>query len=157
MGSLSNLSALQMLGANAAFECVPSDDGICIVPGTDIAHELEALERSLLDASVRADRAQVAELLADDFVEFGSSGRVWSKTSTIDGLSGEDAANLPLRTVTDLQVKLLAADVALVTYQVTRTPPDTAPVETLRSSIWQRANGKWRMVFHQGTRRGETT
>jgi hypothetical protein len=37
---------------------------------------LEALERRLLDPSVRASCAEVSALLAEEFFEFGSSGRL---------------------------------------------------------------------------------
>jgi hypothetical protein len=43
----------------------------------------------------------------------------------------------------------LGPDAALLTYRIHlhRDPP----VHTLRSSLWQRSNGAWRMVFHQAT------
>ena len=148
---MKNFAQLQVLGADPAFECVPGDDGACLVPS--VADDLAALERELLDATTRANAARVADLLADDFVEFGSSGRVWTKSATIEALAAEDSASAPARIVSDLQVKPLGADVALVTYQIRRTEPGAAPTETLRSSIWQRTDGKWRLVFHQGTKR----
>jgi hypothetical protein len=42
--------------------------------GSDEAATLRRLEEQLLDASVRASADQVAALIAEDFVEFGSSG-----------------------------------------------------------------------------------
>ena len=38
-----------------------------------------ALERKLLDPDVRASSQELDRLIADDFVEFGSSGRIWNK------------------------------------------------------------------------------
>jgi hypothetical protein len=121
--------------------------------GETVAEQLSALERSLLDAAVRADREQVTDLLADDFVEFGSSGRVWTKGTTIAALADDDPGSSTTRTVADLRVRLLAEGAALVTYAVNRQSPGQAEVQTLRSSIWTREQGKWRMVFHQGTHR----
>ena len=44
--------------------------------------ELRRLELRLMDPAVRHDREHVALLLADDFVEFGSSGYVWTRDSS---------------------------------------------------------------------------
>jgi len=40
----------------------------------DVSETLRQLEASLLTNTVRKDRARVAELLADEFREFGRSG-----------------------------------------------------------------------------------
>ena len=46
-------------------------------------------------------------------------------------------------------VRQLAPDLGLVTYRVTRNGnPDT---HSLRSLIWRRTDGHWRLLFHQGT------
>jgi hypothetical protein len=113
---------------------------------------IAALEQSLLDASIRADRDRVADLLSDDFVEFGSSGRVWTKETTLPLLAAEgpDATTKP--SVTDLRVRLLGADAALITYVVRRQTLGETEMATLRSSVWRREGEKWRMLFHQGTR-----
>jgi len=118
-----------------------------------VAGHLSMLEQSLLDPETRTDRARVADLLADDFVEFGSSGRVWTKATTIAELAVESPGSSPTRTVTDLRVRLLAEEAALVTYAVSRQTPGEAEIKTLRSSVWTREGGKWRMLFHQGTQR----
>jgi hypothetical protein len=39
-----------------------------------LANHLRSLEESLLDPELRRDRSRVSPLLADDFLEFGSSG-----------------------------------------------------------------------------------
>ena len=43
---------------------------------------LQELELSLLQTSVRSS-SRVAELLAEDFVEFGSSGKIYNKAQSI--------------------------------------------------------------------------
>ena len=110
-----------------------------------IAANLRDLELSLHRADVRRSRELVAELLADDFVEFGSSGLVYDKVMIVE-LLARDQHNVPPPTVTDLVVRLLSPEVALVTYRA------VAPArETLRSSLWLLSRGQWRMTFHQGT------
>ena len=111
-----------------------------------IARQLRELEESLLRPDVRTSPA-VADLIADDFIEFGSSGRVYAKTDMIAALLTESPVTL---SASGFHVAMLADDVALVTYRATRHA--TPPVHSLRSSIWRLREGRWRIVFHQGTR-----
>jgi hypothetical protein len=110
-----------------------------------LALYLRELEESLLQASVRkSDR--VNQLLAEGFVEFGSSGRTFTKEQIICSLRAESPVSI---TATQFKVELLSPNTALVTYRAHRH--SEPPVHTLRSSIWQLQHGDWQMVFHQGT------
>ena len=113
--------------------------------------QLESLERLLLDPAARADAAELAALLHDDFIEFGRSGAVYDKAGTIAGLTAEASATPVARLAQDLKVKLLAEGVALVTYVSIRQAEGAAALRSRRSSIWTRAGGHWQMIFHQGT------
>ena len=108
------------------------------------ARLLWELERRLMRPAVRASPDQVAKLLADEFIEFGSSCRVYSRQQIIELLQQEQQT-AKKATVTDLSARRLAADVVLLTYRVVES-------QTIRSSIWKFADGEWRMVFHQGTK-----
>ncbi|MDN5751191.1 MAG: DUF4440 domain-containing protein [Pseudonocardia sp.] len=99
-------------------------------------------EMRLLDAAVRRG-AGAASLFDDGFREFGSSGRVWDRASILVALA-EDASDPPA--VEDVVGAVLGLDVVLVTYRTVR--PERS---TLRSSIWRRRDGRWLLVFHQGT------
>jgi hypothetical protein len=91
----------------------------------------------------------VAALLADDFVEIGSSGRVFTKPAIIESLRHEAPAD---RCLTEFRAKLLAPGVVLTTYRVVaRRAPDVRRICSLRSSIWKLQDGCWQMIFHQGT------
>ena len=106
---------------------------------------LRELEESLLEPSAHMTE-RVSRLLAERFVEFGSSGRTFNKARVLASLG---AATWVKHTATELKVELLGSHTALVTYRACRhTEP---PVHTLRSSIWQQLEGHWQMVFHQGT------
>ena len=48
------------------------------------ANLLRSLEEQLLQPEIRRSAAKVGDLLADEFVEFGSSGRAFSKSETIE-------------------------------------------------------------------------
>ncbi len=102
-------------------------------------------EERLLQPEVRRSAAAVDALLAPDFVEFGSSGRVWDRAGIIAALAGEAPA---AREVHDFTVRPLADGTALATYRATNRASGR---RTLRSSIWQLHDGQWRIRFHQGT------
>lgn len=107
--------------------------------------ELHAREMEMLDPAVRADPVRVRELLHDDFIEFGSTGRVYNKEILIEMLRSEQPSTVSIREFT---VRQLASDTALVTYRSV----GQSGQEARRSSVWVRQDGVWRMVFHQGTR-----
>ena len=107
--------------------------------------ELLALEERLLDPAVRAVPAQVRELLAPEFTEFGASGRVFNRDAILATLASEPPR--VARQARGFKVRELAPGVALTTWRVTRDDG----IETLRSSVWQQQGGRWQMVFHQGT------
>ncbi|WP_053268651.1 nuclear transport factor 2 family protein [Pseudomonas chlororaphis] len=111
--------------------------------------KLLGLETELHGQLARGDRQRLMQLLAEEFVEFGASGRVWSRAQVIEALLEESPAQ---RRVSDFRVQLLATGVALVTYRCRTVIDRQAPEESLRSSCWRHDGGAWRMVFHQGTR-----
>ncbi len=115
-----------------------------------IADLLLSSEEALLDPRVRRNPEAVARLLTDDFVEFGSSGRAWTKGQIIELLADESFSPVHIE---DFRCDLLAEDVALVTYRAVRIDAQTADrTASLRSSIWTHQRGVWRVRFHQGTR-----
>ena len=114
------------------------------------AAELQRLELMLMDPAVRRDRERVSALLAEDFVEFGSSGRVWTRQLTLELLATETCTP---PAVEDFASRTLAPDVVLLTYRAVRTDNLSGErTATLRSSLWTRQSGSWQMRFHQGTR-----
>lgn len=113
---------------------------------------LRELEERLLQPSVRRSAQDVAYLLADEFIEFGSSGRIFDKQQIIENLQNEPIEPLTRRSITEFNTSVLAAGVVLVTYRLVRHCTDSEePVYSLRSSIWKLIDGQWEIVFHQGT------
>jgi hypothetical protein len=110
---------------------------------------LRQLEERLLQPEVRKSAQEVADLLADAFIEFGSSGRVFDKRQIIQGLQHEPMMQRSLR---EFQTAILAQGVILVRYRAIRqNARDGEPTHSLRGSIWKLIDGRWQMVFHQGT------
>ncbi|MCH7669522.1 MAG: DUF4440 domain-containing protein [Acidobacteria bacterium] len=91
-------------------------------------------------------------LLADDFTEFGASGRVWTKQETIAHLVASTETSQATRTVSNFETNELADGLILVTYRCRHSSPDfDTDSYTVRSSIWRSKGETWQMVFHQGT------
>lgn len=105
--------------------------------------EVVLRERMLLDPAVRASPDRVLALLHPDYLEYGSSGRVWDRDSIVAALGADPAVP---GVATDFSPCPLADDVVLLTYQIVGTRG------SLRSSVWVRdAKGGWLVRFHQGT------
>lgn len=110
---------------------------------------LQHLEEQLLDSAMRKDRLWVEKLLADDFIEFGGSGCIYTKQAVIDGLQSELALKRGLR---NFKAQTLAPDVILLTYiAMTYNAAGVENSSSLRSSIWKLIDGSWQLFFHQGT------
>jgi ribonuclease HI len=102
-------------------------------------HEVIRLERQLLEPAHRRDAAFVASVLHPGFVEYGSSGRVWSREETVEALAADPSVG---GEADGFEAHPLGDQVVLVTYRTTGA---------LRSSIWIREEAGWQIRFHQGT------
>ena len=114
-----------------------------------LADQLRGLETSLLQPDVRKSKELVA-LLAEEFIEFGGSGRVYTKEDLVAVLQAESPST---QETGNVKVELLAPTVALLTYFIRLEA--TPPAYTLRSSVWRKQGAEWQMVFHQATRTTE--
>jgi len=115
----------------------------------EIGKELRELEERLLQPDFRRSRPAVSALLAEELVEHGSSGRVYGKQQILDLLSAETQNRAAIE---HFEARPLNADVVLVTYRSIRPGPPERGAAFLRSSLWVRREGRWQIVFHQGTR-----
>ncbi len=115
-----------------------------------IADHLKSLEESLLDPTNRRNSERVSSLLTDDFLEFGSSGRIFDKSAILEELRNEPQHHTAR--LSDFAIRPLAPEVILVTYRTTRLDTSDQIIhQARRSSIWINRNGTWQITFHQGT------
>jgi hypothetical protein len=115
-----------------------------------IADHLKSLEEQLLDPTLRRDSNAVASHLTSEFLEFGSSGRVFDKAAILEDL--QDEPPRPASLLSDFKTRELAPNVILATYKATRRNAAGEPIgQSWRSSIWTHVNGQWQITFHQGT------
>jgi hypothetical protein len=105
------------------------------------------VEQRLAQVARKLSADDASSLIAEDFLEFGSSGKVWSKAEIIAAM----AAWAPIeRIVEDFTVRELSASLYLVTYKVIGVDRQPFPF-SLRSSIWRKNGKTWQIVFHQAT------
>ncbi|MDT9000691.1 DUF4440 domain-containing protein [Paucibacter sp. APW11] len=106
-------------------------------------YTLFALEQELALVGFHPGRARLDTLIADDFVEHGASGRIWTKPELLDTMSKWPVA---CRQVEDFSAQPVAEDLALVRYRCERLGR-----HSLRASLWRRGPRGWQIIFHQGT------
>lgn len=110
-----------------------------------LKEHIRQLEEKLLNPEIRSSRGELKKILADDFFEFGSSGKVLYKDKDI----GNDGIGIVKMKLSDFEIHPLSADIVLATYRIFN---EISNQHSLRSSIWKLNKGVWKMVFHQGTR-----
>jgi hypothetical protein len=117
--------------------------------GMDLAaadiERLRELELSLWQAPTCFDSDYMNRVLAEDFTEFGRSGRVYAREDTLAVPPQPIDARL-----TDMAFRALGESAALVTYR-THVRDGEETLVGNRSSVWSRAGAGWQLRFHQGT------
>jgi hypothetical protein len=103
------------------------------------------LEMKLLKPEIRTSQKELANILADQFFEIGSSGKILYKNEEI---SDEGIGEVKMK-LDHFEIHPLSDEIVLTTYKILNE--DTLEL-SLRSSIWKFADGRWQMYFHQGTK-----
>jgi len=115
----------------------------------DSFKKVKEFELELLNSSTRKNIKRLRELLADDFIEFASSGLIIDKKDVLSTLPKQEPTEWK---VSNLKSKELSNDIILVTYKVKKKNlKDGRITLSLRSSIWKNVENNWQMIFHQGT------
>lgn len=113
---------------------------------------LRALEDRILDPAARRSRQTISGLLAEEFLEIGASGQLYDKAAILDSLANEHLRGEPDRQIIhDFTARRIAPDLALALYRIVRHGADGREAHSLRSSTWKIVDGRWQMIFHQGT------
>lgn len=109
----------------------------------ELQDHLHTLEERLLHPGREKNRAALLPLLAEDFQEYCSSGRIYSRQQTVDDLM---TSTPRAATISHFYVTVLSPHAALATYHAT-----TALHVSHRSSLWVFRDNRWQLLFHQGT------
>lgn len=103
----------------------------------EMIFELEKQLASFESVSI-AERA-----LTDDFVEYGSSGKIYNKQDVIGYYKTLCSIN---HVITDFSIEFLSDTVVKTSFK-----SNLNGKKALRTSIWKFVDNAWRMSFHQGT------
>jgi hypothetical protein len=111
--------------------------------------ELTKLEKAMWVEATRYDSAFQSRRFADDFFEFGRSGRVYSRGQAVLPETARQSINarLPLE---GLSFRRLDTNTVQVTYN-SQVEYDGVVEHARRSSLWTLTERGWVMRFHQGT------
>lgn len=94
-----------------------------------------------------ATRAEFERMMEADFWEVGASGRRYSRQYVLDVLDARrHSCDEDVWETSDFHCRELAPNIYLLTYTLLQ-----GQRRTRRSTIWSRASGDWKIVFHQGT------
>lgn len=115
----------------------------------DIIDTIKELEFSLLKPEVRSSKAALGRLLTDDFVEFGTSGKKYTKADILERLPNT-LENVEYR-VSDFSVETPSANTAIAMFKTERTTDGKDKVISQRSSHWRKTEKGWQMFFHEAT------
>lgn len=112
-----------------------------------IKSELILKEEQLLENDIRNDGSSITELIEDKCIEISASGkqRIYKSGELFGNVDGE------LYIVSN-SVRLIniSDDCKLLLYIVEKVNKNKR-LKSNRSSIWKKTDGKWKMIFHQGT------
>jgi hypothetical protein len=93
-------------------------------------------------------RADFENMMVDDYWEVGASGRCYSRSFVLEELARRQLApQADIWETMDFRCRKLAPDVYLLTYTLLQDHTR----RTRRSTIWQRTDAGWKILYHQGT------
>ncbi|MEI7688625.1 MAG: DUF4440 domain-containing protein [Candidatus Nomurabacteria bacterium] len=106
------------------------------------------LETDLLKPEVRSSFKTLDEIIANDFIEYGSSGLIYNKDMILERLP---KAISPSYSLYDFEVIFLAENIIQTRFKTDRINLNNTKTTSFRSSIWKNTGKKWQIIFHQGT------
>jgi hypothetical protein len=111
---------------------------------------IKELEEKLLAPAVRGSREELEKLISPEFIEYGSSGKIYNFLATITSLIA-DSKNKFNYSFVNFKTRRLSDDAILALY-ILETEKNHHIAIANRSSVWHWEEGSWRIIFHQGTK-----
>jgi hypothetical protein len=112
-----------------------------------LEEKLRELEIEVMTAAGERRAADIRHIIADDFLEIGASGRTYTKAQVLAAI---ESAPLRKFQIEDFEIVASGDDWAMVSYRAGERTA-YASSTSLRSTLWVEREGKWQIVFHQGT------
>jgi hypothetical protein len=113
----------------------------------EVLAELKRREPLFHRPEVAGSRAELENMMVEDFSEVGASGRAYSRQYVLRTVAARAANPVddPWET-RDFHCRELAPHVYLLTYTLLQGERTTR-----RATIWRRDPSGWKAVYHQGT------
>jgi hypothetical protein len=117
---------------------------------------IKGLEEKLLLQKIRSSREELEKLVSPDFIEYGSSGKIYNYLGIIAYLLANSADTFNYTFVNFKTIRL--SDDTILALYILETEKNHKITITNRSSLWRREGDSegedswWRIIFHQGTR-----
>lgn len=102
----------------------------------------------LTEDEIRNDANEISNLLSTDFIEYTSSGKIYHYT--VGDVFGSNDGKIVIDRES-IKCTKLSEDVFLLLYIAVKSSNNDNSIRSNRSSIWKNVEGKWKIVFHQGT------
>jgi len=119
----------------------------------DISELIKAFELELLQPEIRKSTERLDELIADEFLEIGESGKLYDKQDILTALPTQMGIKFSL---SNFKATEISSDVVRATFQLEKEITDSGEIIiSLRSSIWKNKDGRWQIVFHQVTKKNK--
>ena len=121
--------------------------------------QIKQLELKLLNTDLRANPSVIDELLDNAFEEISNNGQVNTRQQVVTWLLNKD--NAQLWSLQNFRIKWLSNNTVITIYHAVVHDQTTEATNGLKqksnpgsihSSVWQRSNEHWKMVFHQATK-----
>lgn len=115
----------------------------------ELESQLLQLETALTESETRSSREQLDRLLAEDFLEIGSSGKIFTKAHALERLPASTEKNV--YEISHFHIRVLSPDLVQTIFKTKRTTDGTDILNSLRTSLWRKNGNTWQMLYHQGT------
>ena len=116
-----------------------------ILDNKNLEEQIKCNELKLLEKDIRKNKNELEKLISKDFIEYGSSGLIYSYDETINGLLNETEEKI--YKIVKMEAKIFSKNIVMILYII-----DINGNISNRSSIWKKESNKWKIIFHQGTK-----
>jgi hypothetical protein len=114
----------------------------------EVLEELKAREPIFHRPEFGTTRADLKRMMAEEFWEVGASGERYDRAFVLDVLEKRHAQpHEDVWETSEFRCQRLAPGLYLLTYTLLQ---DKVRL-TRRTTIWQRTDDEWKIVYHQGT------
>ncbi len=114
----------------------------------NILNELKVREPIFHHPELGTTRKDFENMIVPDYWEVGASGKRYGKDVILDELEKRYTSGyMDNMEATDFHIRALSSDTYLLTYNLL----EDKERKTRRTTIWQKTNSDWKIVYHQGT------